>query len=352
MTPLTILNVASPYVPVGAGSVGGAEQIVHRLDESIVASGHRSLVVASAGSRIAGTLIATPPARLVDPETNARVWDIHRAAVAVACNAHAVDLVHVHGVEFHRYLPPPGVPVLVTLHMPADWYPANEVSHPRPDVWFNCVSALQAAGFPACPSMLAPIANGIDIETFGGPYAKRRFALYLGRISREKGVHMAIDAARCADCALLIAGEVFADQEAQAYFRDEIVPRFDHRRRFIGALGPERKRRFLAAARCLLVPSQFAETGSLVTMEAMASGTPVIGFSRGVLPSFISHGRNGFLVEGVEEMAAAIARSSEIDARACRREAKRRFSAEAMTKRYLAVYRDLAGALRGARKDA
>jgi len=352
MKPLTILNVASPYVPVGPGSVGGAEQIVHHIDTALVASGNRSLVVASAASHIAGTLIATPPATLADAEANARVWTIHRATVARACSEHDIDLVHIHGVEFHRYLPPPGVPVLVTLHMPADWYPADEISHPRPGMWFACVSTSQAAGFPACPAMLAPIANGIDIATFGGPHARRRFALYLGRISPEKGVHLAIEAARLADCPLLLAGEVFAGQQAQAYFREEIEPLLDHRRRFIGPLGASRKRRFLAAARCLLVPSQFAETGSLVTMEALASGTPVIAFSRGVLPSFVSHGRTGFLVEGVDEMAAAIARCGEIDAQACRREAEQRFSGRAMTGRYLALYNSLRGALRKPCKDA
>ncbi len=341
MKPLTILNVASPYVPVGPGSVGGAEQIAHRIDAALVVSGNRSVVVASAGSQVAGTLVATPPAALADAKANARVWNIHRAAVARACAEHDIDLVHIHGVEFHRYLPPAGVPALVTLHMPADWYPVDTLRHPPPGLWFSCVSATQRAGFEACPAMLEPIANGIDVEAFGGPHARRGFTFFLGRISPEKGVHLAIEAARLAECPLLIAGEVFAGRQAQVYFRKEVEPRLDHRRRFIGPLDPDRRRRLLAAARCLLVPSQVAETGSLVTMEAMASGTPVIGFSTGVLKNFISHGRTGFVVDDVAGMAAAIARCGEIDAAVCRREAGERFSLDAMTGRYLAAYRDL-----------
>ncbi|MGA7868187.1 MAG: glycosyltransferase, partial [Stellaceae bacterium] len=41
------------------------------------------------------------------------------------------------------------------------------------------------------------------------------------------------------------------------------------------------KRRFLTAARCLLMPSLIAETSSLVAMEAIACGTPVVAFPVG-----------------------------------------------------------------------
>ena len=56
----------------------------------------------------------------------------------------------------------------------------------------------------------------------------------------------------------------------ERYFQTEVVPLLDGRRRFLGALGFARKRRLLAGARCLLVPSTAPETSSLVTMEALA----------------------------------------------------------------------------------
>ena len=55
---LTILNVAYPFAPVGPDTAGGAEQILGHLDAALARAGHRSLVVACEGSRVAGELVA------------------------------------------------------------------------------------------------------------------------------------------------------------------------------------------------------------------------------------------------------------------------------------------------------
>ena len=191
--------------------------------------------------------------------------------------------------------------------------------------------------------MLPEIPNGVDVDGFGGRHAKRGFALALGRICPEKGFHIALDAARQAGIGLLLAGQAFGYEEHERYFRDEIVPRLDARRRFIGPVGFVRKRRLLAAARCLLVPSLCPETSSLVAMEALASGTPVIAFPNGALAEIVEHGRTGFLVRDEMEMTEAIAVAGAIDPKVCREEARRRFSAFRTVEAYMRLYEDLAG---------
>ena len=51
--PLTILQVAYPFAPVGRDSVGGAEQVLAACDRAAVCAGHRSIVVACEGSTVA-----------------------------------------------------------------------------------------------------------------------------------------------------------------------------------------------------------------------------------------------------------------------------------------------------------
>lgn len=340
---LTILNVAYPFAPVGPGAVGGAEQIVWHIDRGLVDAGHRSLVIAAAGSEIAGTLLAVPR---VDGSLDAGAcetgWRHHRAAIAAALQRWPVDLVHLHGIDFDRYLPPPGIRSLVTLHLPCAWYAAAALAPVRPDVWLHCVSQSQHEICPPHPALLSPIPNGVPVEALAAQHARRRFVLMLGRICPEKGTHLALEAAHRAGVALLIAGAVFPYPEHERYFREEVQSRLDAARRFVGPVGFARKRRLLSAARCVLVPSLAEETSSLVAMEALACGTPVVAFPRGALPEIVETGRTGFLVRDVGEMVDAIRAAEGIDPFLCRAAARQRFSSDIMVARYIDRYRSIA----------
>ena len=62
--------------------------------------------------------------------------------------AYPVDLIHMHSLDFHAYMPPAKVPVLATLHLPPDWYPESVFRLKRQNYYLNCVSASQRR---ACP---------------------------------------------------------------------------------------------------------------------------------------------------------------------------------------------------------
>ena len=339
---LCAINVAFPFAEVSRDPVGGAEQVLSMIDRGLCARGGRSVVLARKGSRPAGELAALPSA---PGEIDTACWHaVHEAvrdALSKAISSHGPDVVHLHGVDFYRYLPPPGPPVLVTLHLPLDWYPAEALRPSRPDTWLTPVSWDQARRAPAGARMTPPIENGVDVEAYRRA-PKGDFVLAIGRICPEKGFHLALDAARAAGRPMLLAGAVFPYPEHRRYFEAEIRPRLDGRRRWIGPVTGRRKHRLMAAARCLVTPSLAPETSSLVAREALAAGTPVVGLRSGALVEAVDEGRTGILVERPEQLPDAIREADRIDPEACRSAARARFSARRMVDAYLAAYGRLA----------
>nr|HET7860351.1 glycosyltransferase [Caldimonas sp.] len=309
---LTVVSVAYPFATVTADPVGGAEQVLAHIDRALVAAGHRSIVIAPDRSSVAGELRAVAAVgEAIDDALRERVHEQVRTRLREAIARDRPDVVHVHGVDFASYLPPPGPPLVATLHLPLDWYPAAALFPTRPGTWLHPVSSDQASSAPPGAALGAPIENGVDLTVVAA--RKRRFALALGRVCPEKGLDDAIDASKRAGSSLLIAGAVFPYPEHRRFFAERIVPRLDRCRRWIGPVEGRRKKRLLAQARCVLVASKARETSSLVAMEAIAAGTPVVAYRTGALPEIVEHGRTGFIVDGVEAMAAACTQVDRID---------------------------------------
>ena len=339
---LTILNVAYPLATVSPDCVGGAEQVVSQLDAALTLAGHKSIVVASQGSKVSGTLVPTPIwIGTLNDEIQAAAANAVADAISSALYRWRVDVIHLHGFDFHRYLRTCTKPVLATLHLPTAWYPQSIFSGTRSATFYNCVSASQAGGCPGCSQLLPYIPNGVSLDRFRARHAKRDFALALGRICPEKGFHIALSAAKRAGVPLLLAGRVYGYTDHETYFAREILPRLDERRIFIGPAGIARKRRLLTAAQCLLAPSLVPETSSLVAMEALACGTPIVAFAAGALAEIVEHGKTGFLVRDEAEMAAVIPLCRELNPEDCRAAARQRFDSRVTVEKYLAVYRSL-----------
>jgi glycosyltransferase involved in cell wall biosynthesis len=339
---LHILSVAYGFAAVSADPAGGAEQVLAALDRALVDQGHRSTVIARRGSDTVGTLLDVPAADGDAPATRAAVHAAMRARIAEAVADGSPDLIHLHGLDFPAYLPAPGPPVLATLHLPLDWYPADALRPERPATYLQPVSADQAARAIPEVALLPPVPNGVDVDLYRPVANKADFALVLGRVAPEKGFHHALDAAIRADMPLRAAGTLFPYPAHVDYFETKVRPQLDARRRWVGPVAGAPKRRLLAEARCLLVPSTAAETSSLVAMEALASGTPVIAFRAGALPSIVEHGVTGFVVDTADGMADAISRIDRIDPAACRHAACTRFALSDTLDRYFDLYRRLA----------
>lgn len=332
----TILSVAFPLLPVGPGSGGGAEQVLYLLEKGVVESGDRSIVIAARGSEVTGELVETPAATSEITETaRADAQRIHRLKIEEILASTKVDLIHFHGLDFYAYAPGAKPAMLATLHLPLNLYPASVLTG---NVQLNCVSRSQAKTNPAASS-LPVVENGVDIAQYKLGSGPRSYLLTLGRICSEKGVAIALRVARKLDLTMIVAGPVHPFRDHQIYFNEKVKPLLDNERHYIGPVDLEKKTQLLSEARCLLIPSLIAETSSLVAMEAIASGTPVVAFRSGALPEIVEHGKTGFIVDSEDEMAIAVSNVSSISPDICKARALERFDRKRMTREYLYLYR-------------
>ncbi len=186
---------------------------------------------------------------------------------------------------------------------------------------------------------VATIHHGIDTAAFAIHPSPGGYLLFFGRIHPDKGTAEAIDVAVASGMRLVIAGII----QDQRYFDERIAPRVDGVQvTFVGAATARDRSELLGGAQALLHLIGFDEPFGYSVVEAMACGTPVIAIARGSMTELIQEGVTGFLVDGVDEAVAAVARTVKLDRAVIRSEAVRRFDVARMVGAYLDVYATVA----------
>lgn len=341
---LRIALTADPEIPVPPDQYGGIERIVDLLARGLVARGHDVTLFAhpksSAGSRLVGW-----------PGGNSRsVIDSTRNTITLArqtLDAH-FDIVHsCSRLAYLTPLLPLKIPKLMTYHRAitrrsVSW--AHALS--RGTLWFSAISQWMVEGVADIGTWRV-VSNGVplDIFEFRSDPGSLPPLVFLGRIEEIKGPHIAIEVARRSGIPLIIAGNI--PPEHQRWFDSTIAPHIDGTMvTYIGAVDDAQKNVLLGKARALLMPILWDEPFGLVMAEAMACGTPVIGFRRGAIPEVVDHEVTGYLCTDVQEMVAAIAGLDRIDRANCRRRAELLFSNRALVNNYESVYQEMLSSVR------
>lgn len=157
------------------------------------------------------------------------------------------------------------------------------------------------------PERIVHVPSFVDAPPEAPRPGSGAFFLYVGRLSREKGVDRLIEAHADAGTTLplLIAGDVRGEEGERlrtlAHARNADV-------RFLGGQRAEDVSALISDARAVVVPSLCYENLPRVALEAMAAGRPVVTHRLGSLPEVVRHGETGFLCdpEGPAELSARL----------------------------------------------
>jgi glycosyltransferase involved in cell wall biosynthesis len=277
---------------------GGTQRVVVWLARGLVELGHRVTVLAPAGSLV-------PEAELVplDPgEILQAGFDLTPLLPA------SVEILHAHG----PLRVPPDHPHVFTLH--GNLGPERI---PPPNTIFVSADHARRHGGAAF------VYNGVDPSEFVFRPEKADYDLFLGRLHTVKGYRWAIQGAKRSGRPIVVAGG----------WRPSLSPRV----RFVGSVDGDRKVALLAGARCLWMPALWDEPFGLTLVEAMISGTPVLGTRRGALPEIVT-AEVGALGDTLDDLVQLRPSVEHCLPEACRAHAERHFTHRAMAEQYVMMY--------------
>jgi glycosyltransferase involved in cell wall biosynthesis len=341
---LHIAITADPYLPVPPRLYGGIERVLDFLVRGLVDRGHRVTLFAHPESEAPATLVpyGSPP-HFGKFDRGRELWQV---AAGLWRRRSGFDLVH----SFGR-LAALG-PVLADRRLPKiqsyqreglPWKSIRAASRlSRGSIRFTACSSNVYRKLPAADGSFGQwhtVFNGVDLAkyTFRLEVSGDAPLAFLGRLEPIKGAHHAIAIAKAAGRRLVIAGNHVP--ECREYFAAEIAPHIDGERiQYIGAVDDPAKNALLAGAAALLMPIEWEEPFGIVMAEAMACGTPVIGFARGSVHEVVREGLNGYVCRDVEDATAAVSKLGAIDRAAVRRDCEERFSSTVVVDEYERLY--------------
>ena len=338
---MRLLLTADPALPVPPRLYGGIERIVGSLIRELRSRGHTVGLVAHRDStEPVERLYPWPALRAQHPLDTVR----NTFALSRAARDFRPDLIHSFSrIAYLLPLLPSRLPKIMSYQRdpgPRQTSRAARWSHGSL-VFTGCSEYIAARGRPGGGAWHA-IPNFADIDVLRPapqPPPADAPLVFLSRLDRIKGAHLAIAIARRAGRRLILAGNKADSGPDATYFETEIAPLIDGELvTWVGPVDDTAKRELLSTAAAMLVPIQWDEPFGIVFAEALACGCPVITCPRGAAPEIIEHGVTGFLIQDEHDGAAAVSRLAALDRSACRRAAELRFSPASVTDRYEDLY--------------
>jgi glycosyltransferase involved in cell wall biosynthesis len=340
---MRVAQVTPLWEQVPPLAYGGTEMVVSLLTEELVRRGHQVTLFASGDSQTLARLEpgcdrALRPLGVLPP---AYADYEQRQLAKVFAHTSQFDIIHSHMdaaalAPTHRSQ----TPVVHTLHGPFSAASEQTFGQYRRQNLVSVSNSQQRHELGL--NYVATVYNAIAMAQFDF-YPQPQtppYLAFLGRMSPEKGPHLAIEIAKRSGWPLRMAGKV--DFENQEFFEQQVVPHLDGQQiQFLGEVSQADKKALIGQATATLFPILWSEPFGLVMAESMACGTPVIAMAMGSAPEIVMDGKTGFLRHTVEACIEAVAKISSINRQDCRDHVTLNFGVGRMVDGYEAVYRQL-----------
>lgn len=336
---MKILLTVDPEIPVPPALYGGIERIAEGLIKGYMEQGHEVTLCANPDSKVPCRLVAW-----TGLESQNRM-DVVKNAFTLSRLVFSGNFDVIHSFSRLAYMT-----AVMPLRIP------KVMSYQREPSLSQIGKAVKLSkkgsiAFTGCSRYIADqistIANARAIYNFvpTDRYVYKPSVdadaplVFLGRIEDIKGTGIAVEVARKTNRRLVIAGNIPTGKEA--YFEKEVRPYLNDRITYVGPVNDAQKNAMLGEAAALLMPVQWNEPFGIVMAEAMACGTPVLGFPYGSIPEVVEEGINGFVCKDMEEMIMRVGAIAGIDRSAVRRVVEARFSDTKVTNDYLDLFKHL-----------
>jgi glycosyltransferase involved in cell wall biosynthesis len=339
---MRIAQLSPLWEPVPPATYGGTELVVSLLTEELVRRGHEITLFASGDSVTKANLESVHPQALrLDPTIKeANVYDMLQLS-QVYERAKEFDIIHSHmGFGALPYAALVKTPTVHTLH--GIFTPDSEklFTHACKQPFISISNAQREERLGL--NYAATVYNGVDTSSyrFHPKPSDPPYLAFVGRLSPEKGPHLAIEIAKRTGWTLKIAAKL--DPVDVEYYEKEVKPHIDGEQiQYLGEVNHLGKNLLFGNAVATLFPITWREPFGLVMIESMASGTPVIAIELGSTSEIIAHGKTGFLCQDVEQCIEALSQVNTIDRLACRDHVEDNFSVRRMADGYEAVYQQI-----------
>jgi len=337
---MKVLHLGPLWFPVSRDAAGGRETWLAGLIGALEKLGCRNTLIAAGDSVTPAELVPVVSRNLVALMKEGSAWE------AAYYQEHQLMLALERAAEFdivHSHLSPgvfsfPGR-VLHTQHTPVwgdfQWF----VKH-HPNLWINAVSEYQARRIrDAGAQRVSVIHNGIDVESF--TFRERGNGLaFLGRIESGKGPDLAVQVAQQLSLPLTLAGPIVDND----LFEKTIKPHLSDQIRYVGVVNHAQKNELLGNVACALLPFRGAEGFGLVSVEAMACGTPVVALANGALPEVVEPGVTGYLTHNENDLGKLTLAALKLDRQKIRERVAQRFDMSVVAQSYLKLYEQISRA--------